>query len=269
VTTAHEAIHAALADVDRLRKIVAKGKSKQVYSASELDLIKANVHTWLHTRRSVIVAALTEPSLKEPDTFYRDLLAATNRKTSRTRYLRLLKVLKRSLSTIQADKAIELSVAKPPSATPDTPPSFTSIAADAEMQQILANRWNECVACVQYNLPLAATVMMGGLLEALLVARINKLSDQSPVFKAKSAPKEKTTGTVLKLREWTLSNYIDVAHELGWISDTYKDVGEILRDYRNYIHPYKEYQHKKRITPDDSRMLWEIGKTIIRQILKP
>ena len=38
---------------------------------------------------------------------------------------------------------------------------------------------------------LAATVMMDGLLEALLVARINKLSDQSQVFKAKSAPKEK------------------------------------------------------------------------------
>jgi len=75
--------------------------------------------------------------------------------------------------------------------------------------------------------------------------------------------------TILKLREWTLSNYIDVAHELGWISDTYKDVGAILRDYRNYIHPYKEYQHKKRLTPDDAKMLWEICKTIFRQILKP
>jgi len=71
--------------------------------------------------------------------------------------------------------------------------------------------------------------MMGGLMEALLVARINKLSDQSPVFKAKAAPKDKGTGTVLKLREWTLSNYIDVTHELGWISDTYKDVGAVRR----------------------------------------
>jgi hypothetical protein len=73
--------------------------------------------------------------------------------------------------------------------------------------------WNERIACVSHDLPLAATVMMGGILEALLIARINKLSDQSPVFKAKSAPKDKTTGAVLKLREWTLSNYIDVAHE--------------------------------------------------------
>lgn len=269
MATAHEAIEATLAEVDRLRKIVAKGTSKQVYSASELDLIKANVHTWLYTRRPVLVVAITETSLTEPDSCYRDLLAATNRATSRTRYLDLLKVLKRSLINLQADKAIELSTAQQKGPTPDTPPSFTSIAADTEMQKILVNRWNECVGCVVHNLPLAATVMMGGLLEALLVARINKLSDREPVFKAKAAPKEKATGNVLKLRDWTLSNYIDVAHELGWISDTYKDVGQILRDYRNYIHPYKEYQHKKRITPDDSKMLWEIAKTILRQILKP
>jgi hypothetical protein len=57
--------------------------------------------------------------------------------------------------------------------------------------------------------------------------------------------------------------------ELGWISYTYKDVGAILRDYCNYIHAYKEYQHKKRITRDDSKMLREIGKTIVEQILKP
>jgi len=268
VTAAHEAIQMTLAEVERLRKLLAKGKSKQVYSGSELDIIKANVHTWLHGRRAILVAVIGEPSLNNLDSCYRDLLAATNRGTSRTRYGGLLKSLKKALTTLQTDKAIELSGPPVHKASPDTPPSFATIAADSEMQQLLANRWNECVACVGYDLPLSATVMMGGILEALLVARINKLSDQSPVFKAKLAPKDKT-GSVLKLREWTLSNYIDVAHELGWISDTYKDVGAILRDYRNYIHPYKEYQHKKRIMPEDARLLWEISKTIVRQILKP
>jgi hypothetical protein len=110
--------------------------------------------------------------------------------------------------------------------------------------------------------------MLGGLLEAVLIARINKLSDKAPVFKAKAAPTDKA-GSVLKLQEWTLNHYIDVAHEMKWISDTYKDVGAILRDYRNYIHPYKELRHKKTLTPDDAHVLWEIGKTILRQVLKP
>jgi len=29
------------------------------------------------------------------------------------------------------------------------------------------------------------------------------------------------------------------------------------------------YQRKKRLTPDDAKMLWEVSKTIVRQILKP
>lgn len=268
MTSAHEAIQATLAEVERLRRLLSRGKSKQVYSASEIDIIKANVHTWLHSRRTVLTAVVGEEPLKYIDSGYRELLAATNRGTSRSRYSELVKSLKRALTTLQADKAIELSGAPNHKAGADTPPTFATIAADAEMQQLLANRWNECAACVRHDLPLSATVMMGGILEALLVARINKLSDQSPVFKAISAPKDKA-GSVLKLREWTLSNYIDVAHELGWISETYKDVGAILRDYRNYIHPYKEYQHKKRITSDDARLLWDISKTIVRQILKP
>ncbi len=266
MTSAHEAISATLTEVERLRKGVAKGKSRQVSSAADLDIIKANVHTWFHTRRPVAVSAIGEAPLTGVDPIYRDLLAATNRATARTRYLDLLKELKRSLISLQADKAVELSVASQQSS--DTPPSFGAIAAETEMQGLLANRWNECAGCVSQGFPLAATVMMGGLLEALLIARINRLSDQSAVHKAKSAPKEKN-GTVLKLREWTLSNYIDVAHELGWISDTYKDVGVVLRDYRNYIHPYKEYRHKKRIAQDDAKVLWEIGKTIARQVLKP
>jgi hypothetical protein len=63
VTAAHEAIQATIAEVERLRKLV----SQNVSSASELDVIKANVHTWLHTRRIVLAAAVGEQSLGTPD----------------------------------------------------------------------------------------------------------------------------------------------------------------------------------------------------------
>ena len=96
--------------------------------------------------------------------------------------------------------------------------------------------------------------MMGGLLEGLFLVRIERLVDKSPVFTANTAPKDRA-GKTLDLKEWMLSNYIDVAHELNWISDTYRDVGEILRDYRNYIHPHKEHRHKKKISPADSKVL--------------
>lgn len=268
MTPAYEAAHATLAELARLRKALAKRRSKQVYSASELDLINANVHTWFHTRRPLLLPSIGKDPLLQIDAVYREILAATNRGTSRSRYISLLKNLQRSLNALLAEGAVQLFTPVEHHPTPDVAPSFASIASDPEMRDLLTNRWNECVSCVDHRLPLAATVMMGGLLESLLVARINKLPDQPAVFRAKSAPKSKATGHVLNLREWTLSGYIDVAHELGWISDTYKDVGAVLRDYRNYIHPYKEYQHKKKITPDDSRVLWEIGKVLVRQVLK-
>ncbi|HTW65849.1 MAG TPA: hypothetical protein VME17_14585 [Bryobacteraceae bacterium] len=156
-----------------------------------------------------------------------------------------------------------------PVATPDTPPLFTTISADPELQQLLTNRWKECVGCVEHDLALAAIVMMGGLLEGLFLVRIEGLADKAPVFQANAAPRDKTTGQTLGLKDWVLSNYIDVAHELAWISETYRDVGEILRDYRNYIHPHKEHRHKKRLSPADSRMLWEISKHVARELVKP
>ncbi|MBL8230659.1 MAG: hypothetical protein JNL98_19360 [Bryobacterales bacterium] len=64
-----------------------------------------------------------------------------------------------------------------------------------------------------------------------------------------------------------LKSYIDVAHELSWISTSAKDVGVVLRDYRNYVHPQKEYSHGIVLTPEDARVLWDVAKTIVRQLL--
>ena len=153
-------------------------------------------------------------------------------------------------------------------ATNDASPSFSALVADPRMQTILENRWQECVRCLDANAPLAATVMMGGILEGLLLAKINALADKSPVFKASTAPKDKS-GITLKLNEWGLKNYIDVAHELQWISKTTKDIGEVVRDYRNYIHPQKEHSHGISIAAEDARMMWEVAKSVARQVLKP
>jgi hypothetical protein len=137
------------------------------------------------------------------------------------------------------------------------------------MQAILTKRWRECGICVRSNAPLAATVMMGGLLEGLLLAKINQLPDKAAVFRATAAPIDSKTGKTLQLKEWGLKNYIDVAYELGWITKTTKDIGEVVRDYRNYIHPQKELSHGIVLEPGDSQMLWEVAKSITLQILKP
>jgi hypothetical protein len=45
-------------------------------------------------------------------------------------------------------------------------------------------------------------------------------------------------------------------------------VGVVLRDYRNYIHPQKELSHGVTLVPDDAGVLWEVAKSISKQLLK-
>jgi hypothetical protein len=135
------------------------------------------------------------------------------------------------------------------------------------MRSILANRWMECTRCVEASAYLAATVMMGGLLEALLVSRANRMSDKRPLFSAGSTPIDAKTKKPLDLKHWTLAPYIDVAHELGWITRSAKDVAIVLRDYRNYVHPEKERSHGVTLSREDAIMFWEVVKTLTRQLL--
>jgi hypothetical protein len=109
--------------------------------------------------------------------------------------------------------------------------------------------------------------MMGGLLEALFVSRANKLSDKATLFTSAAAPIDSKTKKPLDLRQWTLAPYIDVGHDLKWISRSAKDIAVILRDYRNYVHPEKERSHGVVLSPDDATMFWEVTKTLSRELL--
>jgi hypothetical protein len=135
------------------------------------------------------------------------------------------------------------------------------------MRGILGERWKECVRCVEANAPLAATVMMGGLLETLLLGRINRESNQAPIHTAKAAPKDRS-GKTLQLREWGLKDYIAVAHELKWITVSAREVAGVLRDFRNYIHPHKQHMHGVNLSRDDAALLWGVSKSIAVQVLK-
>jgi hypothetical protein len=135
------------------------------------------------------------------------------------------------------------------------------------MLGILERRWAETLACQRVGADLAATVMLGGLLEALFLVRINRLTSLAPVFTAAAAPKDKA-GKSRPLKEWSLRDYLDVANELGWIRQSAKDVGQVLRDYRNYIHPEKELSHGVTVVAEDTAMFVKVFSSIAEQIIK-
>lgn len=263
---AHDTVDAAIHEIENLRKVLKKKKTAQVSSRDELDLVKATAMAWFHSHLPTIKEAVGEDASADIHEEYHLLLGFSDRSTTRTKYDVSLKKLKKLLAGLRKHVVDGVALA-PPTVSTDAAPDFTPLIADPKMQAILVGRWNECALCLAGGAPLAATVMMGGLLETLMLSRFNHETDTAPVFAAVTAPKDRKTGKTQQLQEWTLRHYLDVGHELGWISRSTKDVGEVVRDFRNYIHPYKQISHNVTVDANDARLFWEITKEISRQLL--
>lgn len=117
---------------------------------------------------------------------------------------------------------------------------------DATISEIIKYRIGEIESCINDNIPLAAIFMIGSTLEGILVGIA--ISNYQQFNQATCAPLDKANGKVRKIQNWTLSNMIDVATELGILRHDVQKFSHALRDFRNYIHPYQ--QMKSNFTPD-------------------
>lgn len=264
--SAHEKVNAAIREVEILRKNLKKNRTRQVNSLEERDIAKATALSWFNSHLPCVRDVVGAEGCGEVSACYHQLIDYTDRATTRTKYDSILKILKKELGQLRKH-AVDGSTSAAVVPSGDHSPDFSSLIGDGKMQEILAERWAECVVCVSNKAPLAATVMMGGLLETMLLARFNRETDKALIFGASTSPKDKKTGKMLQLKEWTLQHYLDVAHELSWISRSTKDIGEVVRDFRNYIHPYKQASHGIKLDTNDARLFWEISKEITRQLL--
>jgi hypothetical protein len=265
LTAGQQALDDAIKQCKFLQTLIRKKSTKQVWSDDERGTIKGTCLSWFNNHKPKVLPELDANVLPPADIIYDRMLTASERAGSRSQYNQNIKSLHSELLKIRSK---QMAVASRGVATSDLTPNFAVLIPDPKMQSILENRWNECVLCLHAPAPMAATVMMGGLLEGLLLARVNKETNKQPIFTAKASPKDAKTGNPLQLKDWTLKDYIDVVHELKWITVSAKDVGGVLRDYRNYIHPQKELSHGVKLVPDDAGVLWEVAKSISKQLLK-
>lgn len=264
MTSTHDVIETAISDAERARTRVKRGNSKQVRAADEVDYLKSVAYAWFNSHRQSLEGTVAGTALEAVDNAFRVIMDATAKSSIRSTYVSAFGKAKSALVTLRT--ATLVGPTKNSSYTEQIP-SFSSLASDTVMQKILERRWKECQACLCGGAHLAATVMMGGLLEALFVAKANQMTDKGPLFRAKTTPIDPKTKKPLSLGEWTLRPYIDVGAELKWISKSGKDVAAVLRDYRNYIHPEKERAHGITLNGHDSAMFWEVTKSLTKQLL--
>ena len=82
---------------------------------------------------------------------------------------------------------------------------------------------------------------------------------------ARCAPKDEN-GNVRRFPDWTLNNLIDGAAEIGFLKQDVKKFSHVVRDFRNYIHPYS--QMSSGFTPDKQTAMicLQVLKAAINQI---
>jgi hypothetical protein len=254
-----------LRELDRARKIVKRTSNRQVRSREDRDTISAIANAWFHSHRKRL--RVDHAYLAPLNSLYKAILDYSDRNTTKDAYLHTIDEAKEELRTLRG----HLLLADPGKPL-DTAPDFSPLVSDPAMRAILERRWYECQRCLSVAADLAAVVMMGGLLEALFVARANSMKppDRAKLFKCAAAPKDPVNkNKVRDLRDWMLGSYIDVALEMQWITRPAKDIATVLRDYRNYIHPEKERSYGVALTSTDSAMLWDVTRNLARQVLAP
>lgn len=85
---------------------------------------------------------------------------------------------------------------------------------------------------------LTTILLAGSIVEGVLIAVFEK--NRKTVMSSSYAQKIKDkSGKVKDFTEWTLEQMIHGAHELGFLDKDMKSQANVLRDFRNFVHPNK------------------------------
>jgi hypothetical protein len=135
---------------------------------------------------------------------------------------------------------------------------------DAHVIEIIKSRLFEIQRNIHSESALSAVILCGSVLEGLLLGiAIKNIKDFN---QSSASPKNRETGKVLLLQDWTLSSLIDVAQNIGFIGLDVKKFSHSLRDFRNYIHPYQ--QMSTGFTPDidTAKISWQVLQAAITDL---
>lgn len=143
--------------------------------------------------------------------------------------------------------------------------SLDGFGFEGTITEILKLRISEIEKCLSSGAPLSVIFLAGSTLEGILLGVA--LKHPKEFNQSSSSPKDKD-GKVKPFQDWTLSNFIDVAFEVGLLAEDVKRYSHTLRDFRNYIHPYQ--QMSSRFNPDKhtAKISWQVLQAALFQLSK-
>ncbi len=138
-----------------------------------------------------------------------------------------------------------------------------ALGLDYTMGIIIKERLNEIEICINSGASLAGIFLIGSVMEGLLLSVASKYPKQ--YNQAISAPKN-SEGKVKKIHEWTLNNFIDVSTEIGLLKQDVKKFSHVVRDFRNYIHPYAQMSSGFSPDKDTTLICFQVLKATLNQM---
>lgn len=144
--------------------------------------------------------------------------------------------------------------------------SISSLPIDSCLIPIIENRIEEIKKCLSMKAPLSTIFLIGSTLEGVLLG----LASRFPALynHANSAPKDSKTGKTRNFSDWTLSNFIDVSYEVGFLKEDVKKFSHSLRDFRNYIHPYQQMSIGFQPDEHTAKICFQVLKAALYQIIQ-
>lgn len=136
------------------------------------------------------------------------------------------------------------------------------LSLDSNMKKIIEERIDEMDKCIENNIPLAAIFLSGSTLEGILLN--NALDHPQLYMSASSSPK--VEGKVKKISNWSLKDLIDVSAEIGFVQQDVKKFSHVLRNFRNYIHPFQQNLEKFSPSTDTSKICSQVLRLAINQL---
>ena len=150
----------------------------------------------------------------------------------------------------------------PRSLNPGPAPNLHPLGTDVGLLKQLHVIWEEAVLCHDAGAHLSTIIMLGSLLEGALLTRA--LDEREGVGHARSSPRD-AAGRVQQFEKWNLNDYINVAKECRWIHESRSAFADVLREYRNLVHPFKA-RHYYYIDNKLATICWQVIIATLRDL---
>ena len=124
-------------------------------------------------------------------------------------------------------------------------PNIRKLPVEFAVSEIIQSRLNEAQSCLKVGAYLAVIFHCGSVLEAVLLGAAQKEPER--FNRSQAGPKR--DGKIKVFQDWSLSEFINVAHDIGLLKPDVQEFSHGLREFRNYIHPYQ--QMASGFTPDE------------------